>query len=1125
MTTRTWMGGSGDWYSATMWATLADQTGTPVPGDIAFINGGTVAVSGTEEAADGFPLDAVQVTLGSAVELSPAAIAASDATFGQDFVITSNGAAPYAAFDTTGPTGFSGTILASAEGGTFNIDATVADGTQAAAFVLLHGGLIDVSGGDDLVLTGSMVSDANVTIASGSTFTNDGVDRVFGGLTDVMVGATLAGTGTFEAGPGATLEFQSAVPATQTIMFGEAGRLDLSAPFTFKGQITSFVLGDTIDLLDTVANYASYNASSGLLTIENGSATVAVIALQGPASSQVLNTGTDGAGGTLITYPGSASRTSYEIDMAAQAVQANVVNQTMTTAAGAPIIGTGITIGIMSDSFNATLNGIVDPADLAAQEGYLSETPNGTSAVDVLQDSTIAGVENEGLAMAELIHAIAPGAAIDFYTAEGGQASFAQGVTALVQAGANIIVDDWSFSGTSFFQVAGPVDAAVENAISAGVDYFTAASNFGDAYYDSTWHAAKTQLLLQSNQIGPGGLIDTEQTVTAQQFSNGTELQTITIPAATATTIELQWDVPWPSPGTSVADPIAMALYTTSGSLVGMSSQVFEGSGYDYVPEIALSIPVTATATQYELAIYQTGTASVSQFEYILFGTPGTVVTSSASLADGSTVSAQDPGGTIDDPDAGQGAGDVHGQELVPGVNTVGAAYWSTSAAFDVAPNWTEYYSSVGPGELLFSQNGSAYAAPQPAGKVDFVAPDGVQTSVPDFQAFFGTSAAAPDAAAVAALMLQADPSLTTAQVTSLLEHSAVDMGLPSANQGAGLLQATGAVQLALDEAAMCFCAGTLIGTPGGDVAVERLSVGDTVLTWRGDARPIVWIGTGRVMVARGRRSAATPVIVRKGALAENVPHRDLRVTKGHSLYLDDALVPVEFLVNHRTILWDDWAQEVTIYHIELATHEVLLANGAPAESYRDDGNRWLFQTTNAGWTLPPRPPCVPVLTGGSHVDAIWQRLLRRSGPRNPPPLIDDPDVHLVVDGQRADPIERRDDRVVFQLHSRPRSVRICSRAAVPQELGLARDARSLGVAVRRIVLALPPWVREIDAGEDALADGFHAFEADNGIRWTDGDAAVPAHLFDGMYGSGMLMLHLGGATRYIDDGREVRVA
>ena len=147
-------------------------------------------------------------------------------------------------------------------------------------------------------------------------------------------------------------------------------------------------------------------------------------------------------------------------------------------------------------------------------------------------------------------------------------------------------------------------------------------------------------------------------------------------------------------------------------------------------------------------------------------------------------------------------------------------------------------------------------------------------------------------------------------------------------------------------------------------------------MTLSGEARPIAWIGTGRVLATRGRRNAATPVIVRKGALADNVPHRDLRVTKGHALYLDGVLIPVEFLVNHRSILWDDRAQEVTIYHIELETHDVLLANGAPAESYRDDGNRWLFQNANSGWDLPPQAACAPVLTGGPVVDrsgaACW---------------------------------------------------------------------------------------------------------------------------------------------------------
>ena len=168
----------------------------------------------------------------------------------------------------------------------------------------------------------------------------------------------------------------------------------------------------------------------------------------------------------------------------------------------------------------------------------------------------------------------------------------------------------------------------------------------------------------------------------------------------------------------------------------------------------------------------------------------------------------------------------------------------------------------------------------------------------------------------------------------------------------------------------MCFLRGTFIATPSGQVPVEQVKAGDFVLTHSGKARPIVWIGEGRVLATRARRTAATPVIVRKGALADNVPHRDLRLTKGHGLWFDGVLIPVEFLVNHRSILWDDRAQEVHLFHIELETHDVLLANGAPAESYRDDGNRWLFRNANTGWHLPPKPPCAPVLTGGAVVDA-----------------------------------------------------------------------------------------------------------------------------------------------------------
>jgi len=331
------------------------------------------------------------------------------------------------------------------------------------------------------------------------------------------------------------------------------------------------------------------------------------------------------------------------------------------------------------------------------------------------------------------------------------------------------------------------------------------------------------------------------------------------------------------------------------------------------------------------------------------------------------------------------------------------------------------------------------------------------------------------------------------------------------------------ATGLEVTSEAVCFCAGTLITTPAGEVPVERLKPGDHVLTLRGESRRIVWIGTGQVMVARGRRSAATPVIVRKGALGDNLPHRDLHVTKGHSLLVDDVLVPVEFLVNHRTILWDDWAQEVKIYHIELETHDVLLANGAPAESYRDDGNRWLFQNANSGWGLPPQAPCAPVRTGGEIVDAIWRRLLERAGPRRGAPLTDDPDLHLMVDGKRIDPMEQSGDKYVFRLAKRPHNVRIVSRSAVPQELGIARDARLLGVAVKQMVLAQARRQRTLSADAACLTDGYHDFEPANGIRWTCGDAAVPAELFAGTERAAMLILHLGGMTEYLDEGSAVR--
>jgi len=217
--------------------------------------------------------------------------------------------------------------------------------------------------------------------------------------------------------------------------------------------------------------------------------------------------------------------------------------------------------------------------------------------------------------------------------------------------------------------------------------------------------------------------------------------------------------------------------------------------------------------------------------------------------------------------------------------------------------------------------------------------------------------------------------------------------------------------------------------------------------------------------------------------------------------------------VNHRSILWDDRIRDVVFYHIELDHHGVLFADGAAAESYRDDGNRWVFNNANSRWKAPPQPPYAPVLTGGSVVDAIWRRLLDRAGPRPNVPLTEDADLHLIVDGKRINPLWRQGDAHGFRLDRHPASIRIVSRAAEPAELGLARDPRSLGVAVRRVLVWQGWRVTVIEAADPSLTGGFHAYEADNDFRWTDGDALLP--LPPTVTGACEVELRVAGTTRY----------
>jgi hypothetical protein len=320
------------------------------------------------------------------------------------------------------------------------------------------------------------------------------------------------------------------------------------------------------------------------------------------------------------------------------------------------------------------------------------------------------------------------------------------------------------------------------------------------------------------------------------------------------------------------------------------------------------------------------------------------------------------------------------------GINSSGGTVWANGGAIDVATNVTDKSTGVfeigNGGQLAF--DGTFNAAGE---SVDFLAGTGDTLIVNNAGNALGTIGAnfsgplvddfAPSTANDQAIdfrniTFDAGDTIAIGSIggTEVLQIMAGASRLGYVGLGSGSVTDPSALKLVNDGfngtevTALCFCRGTRIATPSGYQVVERLAVGDEVLTASGATRPVVWIGVGRVLATRGRRSAATPVIVRRHAFAPNVPKRDLRVTKGHAFYFDGVLIPVEFLVNHRSIEWDDRAREVELYHVELDSHDVLLANGAPAESYRDDGNRWLFQNANSGWALSPKAPCAPVLTG-----------------------------------------------------------------------------------------------------------------------------------------------------------------
>lgn len=144
--------------------------------------------------------------------------------------------------------------------------------------------------------------------------------------------------------------------------------------------------------------------------------------------------------------------------------------------------------------------------------------------------------------------------------------------------------------------------------------------------------------------------------------------------------------------------------------------------------------------------------------------------------------------------------------------------------------------------------------------------------------------------------------------------------------------------------AVICFMADTLIATPEGPAAVETLSIGDLVLTAEGRAEPVRWVGRQTVSTVFADPLRVLPIRVRAGALGGNLPLRDLLVSPDHALMLDGVLVQAGALLNGTTISREAAVPTVfTYYHVELADHSLLLAEGVPAETFVDNAERMAF--------------------------------------------------------------------------------------------------------------------------------------------------------------------------------------
>lgn len=391
-----------------------------------------------------------------------------------------------------------------------------------------------------------------------------------------------------------------------------------------------------------------------------------------------------------------------------------------------PVDGKGIKVGVLSDSYDMAL-GVPGYAALDIANGELPAT------VDVLKDNLYKSTD-EGRAMMQIIHDVAPGASLAFHTATASPRQFELGFNALKDVGCDIIVDDITFITEPFFGI-GRISESVKSYVSQpGKFHYTSAGNIANKGYQATFNSSSS--LPITNFLTPGS------TTRAHVFgtnANGSQdyLQKISVVPGTYL-IVLQWKELVASQQNQVGATNDLDIYIVDDSgrlLVGNNRVNVNGD-----PTEIIVFKSTGTGDA-NILITNTNGATNVPFRYIAFRT---------------TAENNAPNGLNFPEYFGNGAPTVSGHAMTPESVTVGAVDYRF-ASNPIAETFSSY------GGLL--KDGTNV-------QIDIYAPDGGNTASTtigqlatcetcdkdDKLNFYGTSAAAPHAAAAMALLKSALP-------------------------------------------------------------------------------------------------------------------------------------------------------------------------------------------------------------------------------------------------------------------------------------------------------------------------------------------------------------------------------